>query len=319
MLTTLSFVLIWSQLIINAIAGNDTLMELENTKTSELFLGIDGGGSKCKAVLLDQQWNVLGEGLAGPANPCVNYGLALSSIEASAREAAKAAQIHDLSQLNVGLGLAGVNFTSVFERLSQWQHPFKRVSLTTDWHAACLGAHSGEDGAVIIVGTGSCGYAKIGSETVSVGGHGFPVGDKGSGAWIGLKAVEAALQAKDGLATPTILSTSLLQYFDCTRDELAAKLVGSKSSHYASFAKLVFTAAKSGDIVALAIIQEAADYIESMAQKLLKYEPPRLSMIGGIAPFLASYFSEPVKQKIVEAQSPPEIGAIHFIRSELSL
>lgn len=294
-------------------------MEFENTTSSELFLGIDGGGSKCKAVLVDQQWNLLGEGLAGPANPCVNYSLALKSIEASAREAANAAHIEDLGQLNVGLGLAGVNFINVFERLSQWQHPFKTMSVTTDWHAACLGAHSGEDGAVIIVGTGSCGYAKIGSEKVSVGGHGFPVGDKGSGAWLGLKAVEAGLQAKDGLGCSTTLLSSLLQYFECPKDELAAKLVGSKSSHYASFAKLVFSAAKNGDVVAVDIIQEAADYIESMAQKLLKYDPPRLSMIGGIAPFLTPYFSEPLRRKIVEAQSAPEIGAVHFIRDELSL
>jgi len=299
--------------------GNDTLMEFDNTKSSELFLGIDGGGSKCKAVLVDQQWNVLGEGLAGPANPCVNYELALKSIEASAREAANAAHIDDLGELNVGLGLAGVNFANVFERLSQWQHPFKRMSLTTDWHTACLGAHRGDDGAVIIVGTGSCGYARIGSEIISIGGHGFPVGDKGSGAWIGLKAVEAALQAKDGLGSPTTLLASLLQHCECPKGELAAKMVGSKSSHYASFAKLVFAAAQSGDAVAIDIIQEAAAYIESMAQKLFKYEPPRLSMIGGIAPFLAPYFSEPIRRKIIEAKSTPEIGAVYFIRDEFSL
>ena len=157
-----------------------------------LFIGIDGGGSKCKATIVDANDNVLGTGIAGPANPFHDYQQTIISIVESAQQALTAAQLPaaDISRLVAGVGLAGVNVPKVFDKMLHWQHPFGQMFLTTDLHIACLGAHQGRDGAIMITGTGSCGYSHINGETIMVGGHGFPHGDKGSGAWLGLQAVQ---------------------------------------------------------------------------------------------------------------------------------
>ena len=61
-----------------------------------------------------------------------------------------------LKQVVAGLGLAGVNLPGLYQKINEWHHPFKEMFLTTDLHTACIGAHKGADGAVIITGTGSC-------------------------------------------------------------------------------------------------------------------------------------------------------------------
>ena len=64
-----------------------------------------------------------------------------------------------LKDICVGIGLAGVNLPHVYDKMIKWQSPFKSMSLTTDIHIACLGAHEGHDGAVLILGTGTCGVS----------------------------------------------------------------------------------------------------------------------------------------------------------------
>lgn len=54
-----------------------------------------------------------------------------------------------------------------------------------------MGAHTRDEGAVMIAGTGSCGYSFVNGKATILGAHGFPFGDKCSGAWIGLEAVKA--------------------------------------------------------------------------------------------------------------------------------
>ena len=99
-----------------------------------------------------------------------------------------------VGQLVAGVGIAGVNVPHFYGVMSAWEHPFRQLYLTTDTHIACLGAHGDGSGAVLVVGTGSVGYAIAGSTVLSVGGHGFPFGDAGSGAWLGLEHLLLILQ-----------------------------------------------------------------------------------------------------------------------------
>ncbi|MFT5296315.1 MAG: glucosamine kinase, partial [Colwellia sp.] len=132
---------------------------LSSSGNNEIFLGIDGGGSKCKAILMSNDNKILGTGIAGPANPLHGYEQAINSIAESAKLALKNAGIDEseLGNIIAGVGLAGVNLPVLFEQMSNWQHPFKKMYLATDLLIACLGAHDGKDGAVMITGTGSCG------------------------------------------------------------------------------------------------------------------------------------------------------------------
>ncbi|WP_449360733.1 BadF/BadG/BcrA/BcrD ATPase family protein, partial [Alishewanella longhuensis] len=172
------------------------------------YLGIDGGGSKCKVVLTDAAFTVLAEGLGGPANPLRGMDVATQSIlDATYQALAKASlPASAISEVIVGAGLAGVNIPEYHQRFSQWQHPFAELHLTSDLHVACMGAHQGRDGAVIICGTGSCGLASVKGQVLEVGGHGFPYGDSGSGAWFGLQLLQRVLRSKDALVAPTLMT-----------------------------------------------------------------------------------------------------------------
>lgn len=287
---------------------------MQRNQCSSFYLGVDGGGSKCKAVVVNRDLEILGSAVAGPANPCVDYQLAIDSIiESCSKALGEAGLSQEQHQIELGLALAGVNFGNVFQKVNEWSHPFQSMHLITDWHAACLGAHEGKDGAVVIVGTGSCGYVCVDGHSKSFGGHGFPVGDKGSGAWLGLQAVKTALLAKDQMGPPTLMMDKLCESLSCKSEELAIRMVGASSAHYAQLAKTVFAAAKEGDEQAIAVLREATDYIEAMLSSILEYEPPRLSFVGGIAPFLVPLLNSDLRKHISRPLANPEMGAVYSL------
>lgn len=294
-------------------------MMAKQVQQDQLYIGIDGGGTKCRATIYSLEHGVLGTGLGGPANPLHGLERTLESIMVSTQLALQDAGLHveQVNALNAGLGLAGVNLPALYDKIMQWDHPFQQMFLTTDLHTACIGAHEGEDGAVIITGTGSCGFSLVNGKTTNFGGHGFAQGDMGSGAWMGLEAVKATLLDLDGLGKNTLISTLLKQHFNTTTAMgIAEQMAGQPSSGYAKLARFVFTAAEQNDAIALSIVHQGADYVSRLAERLLESEPPRLSMIGGLAEPLNKWLSPHIAKKVELPKQPPEMGAIYFaIRS----
>ena len=282
-----------------------------------LYLGIDGGGSKCRAVIVSSDQHILGEGLSGPANPLRGMKVATDSILTATQQALSSAGLafNDMSRLIAGAGLAGVNMPQYFRLFSDWQHPFKTLHLTSDLHIACMGAHQGLDGAVIIVGTGSCGLAEVNGQLIEVGGHGFPYGDNGSGAWFGMQLLHHVLLSLDQLAAPTLMTDLLLQELGVSDSMgLVSHFMHATPTTYAKFAPLVFTAAEAGDAAALRLVEQGAAFIAAIAARLLATKPPRLSFIGGLAHKLMPYLPASVQQQVTPALQTPELGAVWFAR-----
>jgi len=291
-----------------------------SSDNNAFFLGIDGGGSKCKAIVVNANNEILGTGISGPGNPLHGFEQATNSITESAKFALKDAGLEHvkLNELNVGVGLAGVNLPVLFEQMQAWQHPFKQMFLATDLLVACLGAHQGEDGAVIISGTGSCGFSYVDGHEFMIGAHGFPHGDKGSGAWFGLQAVKQVLLSLDGIVQPSIMNDVVLTKLDCKNDTaLVEAVAGKAATYYAQLANLVFDAAEQGDKVALAIVAEGAEYINSIARILWTKQPPRMSMIGGLTPRLEPWLDKGLQAQLSAPLHAPEYGSVLFARQEL--
>ncbi len=296
-------------------------MLTSSDKNNELFLGIDGGGSKCKAIVMNRDNEILGTGISGPGNPLHGFEQATNSITESAKLALKDAGLEhiELNELVAGVGLAGVNLPVLFDKMAAWTHPFQTMHLATDLLIACLGAHDGSDGAVIISGTGSCGFSCVDEQQTIVGAHGFPHGDKGSGAWFGLQGVKQVLLSLDGLVAPTLMTDVLLKKLSCKDDtDLVEAVASQKATFYAQQANLVFDAAEQGDKVALDIVNEGAEYINSIARTLNGKNPPRMSMIGGLTPRLKPWLSETVKANLAEPLNAPEVGSVLFARQQQS-
>ncbi|AWB68065.1 ATPase [Saccharobesus litoralis] len=279
------------------------------------IIGVDGGGTKCRARLYCTVQGFLGTGLAGPANPARDFDSAMQSVIDACQAAIQNANLPQLKldQVHVGMGLAGVNLASVKQKVLAWQHPFKSRFVTTDLHIACIGANDNHEGAVIIVGTGSCGLVVKDNEFSQLGGHGFPVGDYGGGAWLGFEAIRYALRAMDNLAPSSSMITRILSYLNCSNaNDVAEIMLNARPADFARLAPLVFDAAEDGDEAARSIIQTGAEQISELARQLLAKHPSRLSMIGGVSERIKSWLADDVAKHIQTAVYQPDYGAVFF-------
>lgn len=291
-----------------------------NKSENQLYIGIDGGGSKSRARLYSKANGVLGAGLSGPANAFQDLDGAIRSIKDATHKALEAADLprSELKNIITGIGIAGANLPNTRTALQNWRHPYQDLHVTTDLHIACLGAHHGGNGAVIIAGTGSAGISYVDGTLYVIGGHGFPFGDKCSGAWMGLQALKHTLLALDGFEPQSALVSNMLEKLQLT-DAVAIveKMSGATSTKFAQFAPCVFEAAKAQDDVAVRIIREGAAYLSQMGRRLLDNHPPRLSFIGGLAPYIAPWLDKDVAEALAAPYDPPEGGAIIFAEREL--
>ncbi|MEW6998012.1 N-acetylglucosamine kinase [Colwelliaceae bacterium BS250] len=291
------------------------------SKQQQLYLGIDGGGSKCKAVILNHDMQILGTGISGAANPFHSLERAQISIIKATELALTDANLDNslINDLIAGIGLAGVNLPKYFALMNAWQHPFKEMHLATDLHIACLGAHESDNGAIMITGTGSCGYVTVNGESLIIGGHGFPHGDVCSGAWLGFKAVEKVLLSFDGLIKPTLLTEKVFNAIGChDSNTLIETIAGHGATYYARLAISVFDAADAGDEVAIKIINEGCQYFTAVFNQLMSKQPQRLSLIGGLKPRLEQWLDKNVVEQISQPLNPPEIGAVLFAMQQQS-
>ena len=154
------------------------------TNSHRFFLGIDGGGSKCRARIRDVQGRKLAEAVGGSSNIYQDYNGSIANIVAVATEAAKSAGVA-ISDLHAGLGLAGIVTSVGAEKIQTAELPFASVIADNDAFVACLGAFGGDNGGIVIAGTGSIGLGIVDGQRHMVGGWGFQLGDHGSGAWLG--------------------------------------------------------------------------------------------------------------------------------------
>ena len=112
------------------------------------YLGIDGGGTSCRARITGQNQDILGESITGSANLFQNPEGTFSAIVSAAKDAAYQAGI-TLDQLVAGIGLAGGGLKTTKALLYDWKHPFKDAFFATDAQIACIGAHESTPGAIL--------------------------------------------------------------------------------------------------------------------------------------------------------------------------
>jgi len=283
--------------------------------SKKYFIGIDGGGTKCKVRLEDSQGNLLAESIAGPANAARDLDGSIDSLLQAAQLAITTSSIKNLTlkDIHAGIGLAGLNIPEVMQAFKEKTLPFASINITSDLHIACLGAHQQNDGAIVIIGTGSSGLVVKDEQQFEFGGHGLPVGDKASGAWLGKMAITHCLEVCDGIKNSDRFTTEIMDFLQC---EDAYALVNltlvAKPDFYAMLAPLIFKLAKNNEPYAKHLVEDAADYINKLSHQLLKLTPARLSFIGGITASLIPYLTPQLQAVIKAPLGTPEQGAIFY-------
>lgn len=285
---------------------------------TDYLLGIDGGGTQCRARLTDWQGKVLAEVAGGPANVWSRFDEALATVNGLIVDALRQAGLpqHCLAQTSVVAGLAGANVASVKTRLASWQPPCQQTMLLTDVEIACMGAHAGEPGAVFIVGTGSQGAAWDGERFSLLGGWGFALSDLGSGAELGRRALRLALLAQEEVVPSSSLTHVIMARFDQSPE---AMLLWSQQATPADWGRVVpdvFAAASAGDAQGRLLVQQTADDIALMVRRLTARSAGRLSLMGGLALPIQPWLAADVQAMLTLPKGDALDGALRLARQQ---
>jgi N-acetylglucosamine kinase-like BadF-type ATPase len=259
-----------------------------------LVLGVDGGGTKTRAVVVDARLRVLGEGVAGPSNPLrVGVGDAAKAVRDATERACQKAGIRRQEIAAAEIGLAGVKRADIRQsmRVALAELGIKSFEVVTDADIALYGATEGKPGLVIIAGTGSicCGVNARGRRACA-GGWGPVAGDEGSGSWVARRGLQAVARANDGRGRKTALVELAREYFNVAKVEDLSTAVyapNMTNDRIAGFGRHVTDAAKRRDTVAREIVDEAGRELAFAANAVirkLKMERERfqIAYVGGV-------------------------------------
>lgn len=231
----------------------------------DLFLGIDGGGTKTHTVLFSADGKLLAEDTSGPSNP-LRTGLASAAETLLGSAAAAVDSIGRTTDgiVSVFAGLAGVrrkDQRAEVRRLIARGFENARVTVVTDAEIALHAATGGKPGVVVIAGTGSIVFGRNSrGRTALAGGWGPIAGDEGAGVSIAREALRAVARASDGRGPKTALSELAAEYFRAGSAEDLIVAIYSPQMTYtklAGFARSVAQAADEGDETARTILRNA--------------------------------------------------------------
>lgn len=274
-------------------------------------LGIDGGGTGCRAALATASGDIIGRGKSGPANIRTDLTGARENIIDAARQAFAEAG-HDaasIPQTFAVLGLAGSNVGTYAQQLETIL-PFAKSRVETDALIALEGAVGEGDGAMAILGTGTAYLMRRNGVTRAIGGWGFQVGDQGGGSRIGRDLLEETLLAHDGIRPASPLTREMLAVFRNNPQDVVEFTVTARPGDFGGFAPKVFEHAAKDDPVAEAILQRAVAAIEaSLAALDLDGKAP-LCLLGGLAPLYAPRLSERYRAMLREPLRDALGGAV---------
>ncbi|MBK7229095.1 MAG: hypothetical protein IPH97_09550 [Ignavibacteriales bacterium] len=295
------------------------------------YIGIDGGGTKTKCILTDENLNPLFENLGGPSNFLVIGAEKVSNtIFDHITKCTESQKISPDQIAAIVLGTTGAGRKSDIEVLQnqisndakQRNIVINKFSIESDARIALEGAFSGNSGSILIAGTGSIMFGKDKDGIIHrIGGYGRYIGDEGSGYRIGRKGLNAVARAFDGRSKQTRISDLLQQEFSISSPEDLITEVYRNNFNIPSVAPIVFEAAESGDVTAQRILEDEANelllHISAMKTKL-NVSLLKVSLIGSIlttANYFSYLFNEMVVRKhndvkIMEAEHSPEFGAV---------
>ena len=284
---------------------------------SVLLLGVDGGGTRCRARLATFSGQTIGDAVTGPANLRLGLDLSFTAVSDAAIECLHRADLPktSLEEVVACLALAGASEPGHLAAAQKRRHPFRKALIVTDAEAACIGAHGEGDGGVIIAGTGTVGWARVGSEAHRVGGWGLPISDEGSGAWLGVEALRRVVWASDGRIPWTPLLRAL--FADFTDDPHAIVKWTSEATprDFGSLAPRIADYAARHDAVGVELLQIAAAHIDHIAARLVSLGAVRLALVGGLASSLRSWLSTATALQLVEPLGDALDGAVRLARS----
>ena len=277
----------------------------------DFFIGIDGGGTSCRAAVAAADGAVLGTARTGPSNILTDLDGALNNIVSAAKAAFVDAGLDPdgISSARALLGLAGSNVGDVAERLTV-RLPFRRSDVVSDGLIALQGAFGNDNGAIAILGTGTAYLCRRAGELHSFGGWGFIVADQGSGARLGHALLQECLLVSDGIRPGSDLTSDVLADFGHEPSRLVAFARYAAPSDFGRYSPKIFAAANSNDPVGLRILKEGAAAIDETLDAVVRAGGERICLLGGLSPHYPKWLAEKHRARLVEARADALSGAV---------
>ncbi len=283
----------------------------------EHLVGIDGGGSGCRAAVAAMDGRVLGAGEAGPANATTDLDEAVRNVLAALAEAARAAGLPDaeIAASRAHAGVAGALSARETGRIAA-ALPMP-ATVTDDRQTAARGALGRRDGILAAIGTGTLVVAVRGGRVRRVGGWGLQLSDEASGAWLGRRLLARVLLCHDGMAEPSALTERAFAGFGRDPARIAAFAASAAPSEYATHAPAVIAAADRGDAVGAEIVNEGARYLDRAIHVLGAEQGHAVCLAGGLGPAYARRLDPALRSRIMQPEGTALHGALALARASV--
>ena len=235
-----------------------------------LALGGDLGGTSTRIVVVGPDGREHGRGVTGGGNPTTDPAGAAAAFGDALRAALSGV---DGAQVKASVvGVAGGSALRTPAVATHFDRVWTEAGLTCDpgyvpdLEVAFAGGTPASDGAVLVAGTGAAAGSLTDHRlTRTADGHGWLLGDDGSGFWLGREAVRTTLQTLDAGTPPGPLVESVLRELDADRPardgqhDRVIQVVNSRPGvQLSALAPLVTAAYRAGDPEAHSIVERAA-------------------------------------------------------------
>jgi N-acetylglucosamine kinase-like BadF-type ATPase len=296
------------------------------------FLGVDGGGSKTRFLLIDESGRVLASHVEGSAY-YLEIGLeALQALLARGiRQVLERAQLsqEQLTYSFFGLPAYGEDreLLPLLDAAPSASLPHRRYRCGNDMICGWAGALAGADGINIVAGTGSIAYGEFQGRSARAGGWGELFGDEGSAYWLAREGLRLFSRMSDGRDPRGGLYEGVRRHFKLQEDlDLCAAIYGkplAQRSQFAQLSRLVSEAAVAGDPAARGLFSQAASELADMVHAVRRGlgvpqdAAIQVSYSGGLfqlgEPMLEPLGKELARRsphyRLTAARLPPDAGA----------
>lgn len=285
----------------------------------DYLIGIDGGGTSCRAAVATADGEILGVARSGAANILTDLDGALQNISQAAMAAFTQAGLDPeaFRATPAVLGLAGSNVEGVTERLMA-RLPFRRSEVVSDGLIALQGAFGDDDGAIAIIGTGTAYLSRQAGKLRAFGGWGFMVADQGSGARLGQALLQECLLVSDGVRRGSQLTADVLREFGDEPSRIVAFARYATPSDFGRYSPQVFAAANSNDPIGVRILTEGAAAIGETLDAVIRAGGQSICLLGGLSPHYPKWLADAHRARLVPARGDALSGAIAIARQHFA-
>ena len=276
---------------------------------ANLYFCVDAGGTRSRARIIDEGGRSLAAAASGPCNPATHFEQAIESIGDLWAQSAAAIgrRVDQCSDVTFATGAAGT-YLHGRDRFLAACPPFASVSAMSDGYAALIGAGSGKPCSLLLVGTGVAGHRLYPNGlSIQRDAWGWIAGDRGSGSWMGQRALRHFFAAVDGVFPKDNLARAVERAIGGAEAIRSGWMRDLGPSKLGSLAPVVLAQADKGDAVAMRIRARALEHLCALIGVISDASAPLYAAGGLVAPLRAA-LSEKAARPILEPKGDALTG-----------